>query len=176
MLATRVLSNTLHGYTCWFWTFAFTVVVLFRSPATYLWRGVCWAAVEVERSRRCDAGVSCEAAEARVRSPTLPLLFPKLCPPNIARVGGRESYSTGGNGWHLPRSRKYWRNIGPVHAAISGAGKTFKLVLHLGQLLLYLNFSKSGRLFLWLQLTRLQRFWALFLLSSVIPIPINLEL
>ncbi|MPC08852.1 hypothetical protein E2C01_001446 [Portunus trituberculatus] len=48
------------------------------SPATYLYWEECCAAVV--RSRRCDAGVNGEAAEARVRYPTLPLYFPGSSP------------------------------------------------------------------------------------------------
>lgn len=51
---------------------------------------MCGAAVELEMSRRCDAGVSGKAAEARVRRPTLPLLFPKLCSPPTSHESGEE--------------------------------------------------------------------------------------
>lgn len=110
MLATRVPSNTVRGYTytCRFWTFAFAVVVLQITWDLPVQRCVlCGSTVGLERSRRCDAGVRVEAAEARVWRPTLPLLFPKLCPPNIARVGGGRSHFTGGSTWHLPWARNF---------------------------------------------------------------------
>lgn len=109
--------KTLAGHRCWLHVsplIHFTVTLVdFEHLRSQLWYSldhlrltcteVCWAAVMAEKSRRCDAGVRGEAAEARVRQPTLPLLFRNLSPISIARVeGGGGSYLTGGSAWHLP--------------------------------------------------------------------------